>query len=283
MKRQAKLAIGAALLITAAAYAQEGGPPPFPHPGGGMAGAGPFIPGGFGFGGRARTVTGAPYSADVSNQRTQTLSDGNSISQSTTGHVARDSQGRTYSQETVTGGPFAGNGPVTVTFITDPVAGYAYVLNSSTKTATRRALKTPLAGTAPGGKGAAGRGHFGPGDSANSPNVTTSDLGIQAISGVNAQGKSVSHTIPAGAMGNAQPIVSTSETWYSPDLQIPVLAKHSDPRMGQSTYSLTNIQRAEPPTALFQVPSDYTVQDAVNTWGHRDGAGREGRPGGPVQ
>lgn len=272
MKKQLKVAVGAALLMTAALYAQDGGPPP--PPGGGMGGPGPFGHGGFG--GRAKIVTGAPYSADVSNQSVQTLPDGNTITHSTNGHVARNSQGGTYSQETITGGPFAQNGPVTITFISDPVAGYAYTLNSSTKVATRRVLKTPPASgpTDNGHKGSADKGRFGPRDSAN---VVTNDLGTQNIGGVNAQGKSATRTIPAGAIGNAQPIVSTSETWYSPDLQIPVLAKRSDARMGQSTYALTNIQRTEPPASLFQVPSDYTVQDATNTWGPGNRAAH-GRP-----
>lgn len=263
MKRQMMVAVFTALSMTAAVNAQDGGPPP-PPPHGGMAEGRPFGPGGFGFGGRAKVVTGAPYSADVSNQRTQLLPDGNSISQTTTGHVARDSQGRTYSQETITGGPFAQNGPVTVTFISDPVAGYVYNLNSSTRTATRHALRTPPAGTKPEGVPGARAGRPAPPDGAN---FATNDLGTQSINGVSAQGKSVSRTIPAGAIGNAQPIVMTSETWYSPDLQVPVLAKRSDPRTGQSTYSLTNIQRAEPAASLFQVPSDYTVQDAPNHGG----------------
>lgn len=32
--------------------------------------------------------------------------------------------------------------------------------------------------------------------------------------------------------------------------------------MGETTYTLTNIQRAEPDPALFTVPADYTVKDA---------------------
>ncbi len=277
MKKQRKLARGAALLITAVLYAQDGGPPPLP--GGGMMGAGPFGHGGFG--GRAKVITGAPYSADVSNQSVQTLTDGNTITRTTNGHVARDSQGRTYSQETITGGPFAANGPVTITFISDPVAGYVYNLNSSTKTATRRVLKTPPAGATSSGKTHQDRQSFGP--QQDSANFAASDLGTQNIGGISAQGKRVTHTIPAGAMGNAQPIVSTSETWYSPDLQIPVLATRSDLRMGQSTYSLTNIQRAEPSAALFQVPSDYTVKDASNTWGPRGRAAHGDPSNAPAQ
>jgi hypothetical protein len=279
MKRQHQFAIAAALLMTAVLSAQEASPPPpLPNMPGGMMGAGPFGRGGFG--GRAKVITGAPYSADVSNQSVQTLADGNTIIRSTNGHVARDSQGRTYSQETIMGGSFAANGSATITFITDPVAGYAYTLDSSTKTAIRRVLKTPPTGTTPGSNAPQGRAHFGPPDSAN---VATSDLGTRNISGVNAQGKSATHTIPAGAMGNAQPIVSTNETWYSPDLQIPVLAIRNDPRMGQSTYTLTNIQRSEPPATLFQVPPDYTIQDASNGWGPHGRSVHTRPSSGPVQ
>ncbi|MFL6414656.1 MAG: hypothetical protein ACJ74Y_03170 [Bryobacteraceae bacterium] len=231
-------------------------------PGGGPGG--PFGRLGPGFGRVGKVVTGAPYAADVSDQSVQTLGDGNTIQHSTNGHIARDSQGRTYSQETITGGPLGQQGPVVVTFINDPVAGYAYVLNANTKVATRRAIPKPPTGTPPAHE------PRGPKDSAN---TTTSDLGTQTIAGVSAQGKSVTHTIPAGAMGNAQPIISTSETWYCPDLQAIVLAKRNDARMGQSTYSLTNIQRAEPAASLFQIPSDYTIQDAS--------AGRSGRFRGP--
>jgi len=232
-------------------------------PGGGF---GRFGPGpGPGFGSFGKVVTGAPYSADVSDQSVQTLSDGNTVQHGTNGHIARDSQGRTYSQETITGGPLGQQGPVVVTFINDPVAGYAYVLNASTKVATRRAIPSkPATDNRPPGA------PHGPRDAAN---TTTTDLGTQTIAGVTAQGKSVTHTVPAGAIGNSQPIVSTSETWYSPDLQVIVLAKRVDPRVGHSTFSLTNIQRAEPAASLFQVPSDYTVQDAA--------AGREGRFRGP--
>jgi len=258
MRRLVNFVAVGIVLSTACIYAQDGGPPTGVPGMRGPGGGGPFGHLGPGFSGRfGKLVTGAPYSADVSNQSVQTLSDGNTVQHSTTGHIARDSQSRTYSQETITGGPFGQQGPVVVTFINDPVAGYAYVLNANTKVATRRSSPKPPSGTPP--SGGAHNGNRGPKDSANR---TTTDLGTQTIAGVTAQGKSVTHTIPAGAMGNAQPIVSTSETWYSPDLQVIVLAKRNDPRMGQSTYTLTNIQRAEPAASLFQVPSDYTIQVA---------------------
>jgi hypothetical protein len=256
MKRSLRCVAFACVLAVGGLYAQDGPPPPPRGPGMGPGGGFGHMGPGPGFGGPQRkVVTGAPYSADVSNQSIETLADGNTIQHTTSGHVARDSQGRTYSQETVTGGRLGQNGPHTFTFINDPVAGYSYALDASSKTAIRRAIKAPPAGAPPQGRGPRG------GDSAN---TVTTDLGTQTIAGVTAQGKNVTHTIPAGTIGNAAPIITTMETWYSPDLQIPVLAKRTDPRMGQSTYSLTNVQRDEPAASLFQVPSDYTVQDAGN-------------------
>ncbi len=76
-----------------------------------------------------------------------------------------------------------------------------------------------------------------------------------------AEGTRITRTIPAGSVGNEQPIVITTETWYSPDLKVLVMTKTNDPRMGETTYRLTNIQRSEPPANLFQVPDDYTVKD----------------------
>jgi hypothetical protein len=254
------------LIFVQVGSAQMGPPPGGPRPGF-RGGAGLGGPGGPGFGLHpGKVVTGAPYSADVSNSVVQTLSDGNSIQRSTTGHVARDAQGRTYSQETITGGMLARNGPTTITFITDPVAGYAYVLNATTKVAMRRAIKVPPEKPQPG-----------PGSDPSRPprpNVTPVDLGTQVVNGISATGKSLTRTIPAGEMGNSQPIVSTSETWYAPSLQVVVSSKRVDPRMGTSTYALTNIQLAAPSATLFQVPADYTVQDAPK-------GGFGGRRGGP--
>jgi hypothetical protein len=255
-----------AVLVLAAfpAWAQMGPGPGGPRPGfrGGEG------PGGPGFGQHpGKVVTGLPYSADVSNSVVETLTDGNSIQRSTTGHVARDAQGRTYSQETITGGMLAHNGPVTITFITDPVAGYAYTLNATTKVAMRRAIKAhPEKPQPPAGTTSSRPAR---------PNVTVTELGTQVVNGVSATGKSMTHTIPAGEMGNAAPIVSTSETWYAPSLQVVVSSKRVDPRTGTATYALTNIQTAAPSATLFQVPSDYTVQDAPK------GGGFGGRHGGP--
>ena len=100
-------------------------------------------------------------------------------------------------------------------------------------------------------------------------NLKTDDLGTQVIDGLAVQGKRITRTIPAAQAGSERDIEVVTETWTSPELQMVVMSKTSDPRFGDSIYKLTNISRAEPDPALFTVPSDYQVQ--------------QGRPGAPAQ
>jgi hypothetical protein len=89
----------------------------------------------------------------------------------------------------------------------------------------------------------------------------TEKLEARQFDGVTAEGSRTTVTIPAGEIGNEQPIQIVDERWYSPDLQVVVMTRHSDPRYGETTYRLSNISRTEPAATLFQVPSDYTVKD----------------------
>ncbi len=102
---------------------------------------GPGGPHGFGDH-HGKVVTGAPYTATVTNTMVQQLADGNTIQRTISGTVARDSMGRTYEQQTVPSGPFGQTGPNTMTFISDPVAGVSYVLDANTKTAIKHQLKS---------------------------------------------------------------------------------------------------------------------------------------------
>ncbi|WP_426178039.1 hypothetical protein [Massilia sp. TWR1-2-2] len=106
------------------------------------------------------------------------------------------------------------------------------------------------------------------GDVKWSKNATAKDLGTREIEGVKAEGKLRSYEIPAGEVGNRSAIVVSDESWYSPELQVTLLTKHSDPRAGDNTYRLTSLKREEPAAALFTVPSDYTVKDALANMHH---------------
>lgn len=88
------------------------------------------------------------------------------------------------------------------------------------------------------------------------------NLGTQVIEGVVAEGTRTTETIPAGEIGNEKDLLIVNEVWIAQDLRAVILSKRTDPRMGETTYKLTNIQRSEPPASLFEVPAGYKIVDA---------------------
>ena len=218
---------------------------------------------------QGRVVKNAPFSADVVTESTQTLPDGSHIKQSATVHFSRDSEGRTRREESLKNlGALSSNR--TVVFINDPVGGANYALMPDTKTANksvrpahsgqgaRGGANPQMAGGPPNGRGRGGR---------NQQNVKTESLGTQTMEGVAVQGTRITMTIPAGQIGNEQPIQVVTERWYSADLQTVMMVKHSDPRNGDTVTRYTNVSRAEPVPTLFQVPADYKVNETRGRMG----------------
>ena len=267
VKRLASAAKAAAmaiaiLAISGVAVAQAMPPNP-PPPGTNVfyARVGPLSPDdamgfvGFEAGLGGSTVTGAPFTATFSQETTQTLADGNVIQRTTSGTLARDSNGRTRRDMTLPAiGPWATSGktPPHVVFINDPVANVSYILDLDRKTA--RKMPQP-------------KWHGKPAQAPPSPRfqelqseTTTTSLGTQTMNGLTVEGTKTTRTIPAGAIGNQKPIVVSVERWYSSLLQMNVLIKRSDPRTGENVFQLTNIQQGEPAASLFEAPSDYTVK-----------------------
>jgi hypothetical protein len=96
---------------------------------------------------------------------------------------------------------------------------------------------------------------------AGGPAPKIENLGTQTIEGIPAEGTRTTQTIPAGQIGNERDINIVSERWYSQELGVVVMTKRSDPRMGETVYKLTNVNRAEPQRYLFEIPGDYTVSE----------------------
>jgi hypothetical protein len=153
--------------------------------------------------------------------------------------------------------------------VTRKLEGSPIVEITEAELKARREVEVAAAAAADGGARGAGGGRGGAAPmvaavamAANS-NVTKEELGSQIVEGVMATGTRSTTTIEAGAIGNAQPIHVVSEQWYSEDLKVLVLTRHSDPRSGDTTYRLTNIVLAEPQRTLFEVPADYTVKESA--------------------
>lgn len=248
----------------AAAFAQPPGRGPQPNWGPRVVGAEP--------GRQGLVVKGAPFSADLITETTQTLADGNHIHQTGTSHLYRDAEGRTRREQSLSGlGILAPNTNLPpVVFINDPVAHVNYALSPSDHTATRSTGDRGFIWNGTAGDPAreknfaagSGRRMRGPLAQAGGQSFKTESLGHQTIEGVPADGTRTTTIIPAGQLGNEQPIQIVTEAWYSADLQIMILSKRSDPRSGETVTRYANISRAEPSHTLFEVPADYKVTDA---------------------
>ncbi|HEY3840206.1 MAG TPA: hypothetical protein VGL72_26720 [Bryobacteraceae bacterium] len=221
-----------------------------------------------------KTVTNAPYSADEKTESVQTLADGNRITSTTTARVYRDSQGRTRREMTFPGP--SGEPSHTIITVNDPVSGTNFTLDPESKTARQMPglqavarMKADMAENLSADvakmkaeaevKARTSGTVVGFARHSQTGSAKHEDLGADVIEGVSATGSRETSLIEAGAIGNEKPITITSERWYSPDLQMEVKSVRNDPRMGVTTHTLTNINRAEPDASLFQIPSNYTT------------------------
>ena len=246
--------------------------------------------------GNVEVVKGHGYQADAVTETVQTLADGSHISHKMVATVARDAEGRTMRTETLDGMGLWGSAndkQVKITMVFDPVAGTHTHWESNSKTATVMPMP-PMPGMAAGPAhfngaeaGVVISGSFSTEDvvegdpmspklgpetvffdgvhtkvhssNAASSDETTEQLGTRIVEGVEAVGTRMTQVIPAGTIGNDKDLVSTRETWFSPELKVVVSSVRNDPRFGQIRYTLNNIQVSEPNPSLFQPPAGYTL------------------------
>ncbi|MBZ5624502.1 MAG: hypothetical protein LAQ69_38255 [Acidobacteriia bacterium] len=203
-------------------------------------------------------VKNRPYSATVTTETTQALAGGGHIRQQSSYRIARDGNGRIRQENTTTGR----------VFLSDPVGNATYLLSPQTRTAQKMPLGTlvlPAGGAAYESRREAvePRSPRRPASNAESPEkdglTKTEDLGIQVLGGVAARGERTSVNVPVGTLGNDVPLQIVRERWYSAELQIAVLTRHSDPRTGEAVVKYVDIHLGEPDAAWFQVPAGYKV------------------------
>ena len=223
-----------------------------------------------------------PYTKELKTTSVQTLANGTTITHTRSQVNARDSQGRTYSTMQI--GSEMSQNPWTIFRVTDPVARTTTRWDSRTKRATVTPQLPPGASgcwvTEPGHESIRVMGRSGvPSTRDSTASVSVSgagsgppaaapaparpemqqDLGIKTIAGVEAQGTRLTRTLPAGAVGNDQPLVSTIENWTSKDLGL-LRSVSDDPRNGVGTTEVVKLDLAEPDPYLFMPPLDYEVE-----------------------
>jgi len=245
-----------------------------------------------------KIVKNAAYSGEVTTESTRVLADGTRIVNKDTSAVARDKEGRMRRETNLANiGPFASQSSQAPRFvtITDPVSKEVSILNLNERTASKSKMGEPLfyrAESTSGetkhvtestfemkidrrGGGGGGNAAFIAGTPAagvvmaapamrvalDGRNSKTEDLGMQDMEGVRVRGTRTTHTIAANSIGNDRDIVSTTETWFSDELQMTVFSKTIDPQFGETVYRVTNLRRTEPDPSLFRVPADFKIQE----------------------
>lgn len=94
-----------------------------------------------------------------------------------------------------------------------------------------------------------------PAGPAGKARAAVEQLGKRDIEGVAATGRITRHQV--GKEGES--IEVTSEIWHSDELNMALYRKLSDPRTGDSTIELSELDRSEPDPALFEAPEDYQL------------------------
>jgi hypothetical protein len=271
------LVLGGALVLFAGTANAQG-------PGGGHHGpfGGPMELMGFEGMHGGKLVKGAPFSATSTSTTAQTLQNGTTINRAAQGAIFRDSEGRSRREVSFSGvGPLeATGGTHKMVAIFDPVAGVHYMLNPDKKIAHKMTLPTKGAGNPDKAQAFQQKMQARQQQEEASGALKVESLGTQMVNGVNAEGTRTTHTIAAGVIGNDNAIQVVSERWFAPDLQTVVKSTRTDPRFGTTTFSLTNIQKAEPAATLFAVPADYALQAGEPGHGHH-GRGAAGAPAPP--
>jgi hypothetical protein len=192
-------------------------------------------------------IPNAPFLAVVTTQGTRILEDGTVLNQRTFSAIARDHQGRIFNEQRPWVAVSDTNDPPILTIhIYDPQTRQNTFLRPQDKTAWQNTVNHPPATRPPALGGPAG------------PYVKEEDLGTRRMEGVDCHGTRDTQTIPADAIGGKE-LKLVDEVWYSDDLRLNMLVIHDDPRTGEQTTTVTQVNRGEPDPAIFAIPTDYKV------------------------
>ena len=199
-------------------------------------------------------IPDAPLLAVVNTQSSQILKDGTRLNQKTLSAIARDGHGRIFNERrTLIPATETATPPILTIHIYDPQTRMNTFIDPQNRLAWQSTLNRPpsalppevgsipLAGTTPA-----------------SPYVKEEDLGTRKMEGVDVHGIRDTQTIPAEANSGKQ-VTVVDEYWYSDELRLNMLAIHKDPRTGEQTTTVTQVDRREPDPAIFEIPPGYKV------------------------
>ena len=207
-----------------------------------------------------KPVVGLPFSAVQSVRLAERLGNVMTLTREIKGRIDRSADGVERLEGTAVPIDFALPNRTTQVWIVDRAKHTAVLLDSKLKTATVTHLPADATVTVsflppPRASGPASAAPVKP------ENVATTDLGKRTQDGMDLVGKRVTETIPAGKVGNVQPILVTTDVWTAPRLKIVVNEVERNPLFGVRNFELSNIRSEEPDPRLFEIPEGYTLKE----------------------
>lgn len=188
-------------------------------------------------------IAGAPFSATLVIESEQYFYDDTEEVRRTIHIIARDSQGRTHNEvRRFMPESFHGSPQLLLVRLYDPTTHILTVCDPTHQTASRQlAPEDPKATNPP------------------DPSIEVKDLGTDTFNGIPAKGTRKTVIISKPLFGWGKPTVVEDEEWYSKDLHLMLLVRHSDPRFGVQTLGVSGLKREEPPASMFEVPQGYKI------------------------
>jgi hypothetical protein len=201
-------------------------------------------------------VPNAPFSATVNVERTFLRKDGSALNLKSMHQIGRDSSGRIHNERRILIPASSDQTPdIERIHIFDPQSRVSTWINIRKKIFWTTTGDHPPSTEPPSIRFAAPDGNAPPNEF-----TKNEDLGIQEFDGVAARGMRQTQTVIDENTG--KDVVVTDEYWYSQDLRINLMVKHSDPRKGSTTLTVTQIKQTAPDAQFFEIPEGYNQRGA---------------------
>jgi hypothetical protein len=191
-------------------------------------------------------VSGRPFQGRSTTEWTRTLEDGTTVTTRLYAAVARDNQGRIFREvRSFIPASSTEGSKLKEIRIFDPVTRTRTYCKIATRQCNVSDYHAPTSFTPmPAGTFDDGKRY-----------LVRETLGTDSIDGVNVIGTRETVIIAAGAVGNSRALITTRESWYSPELQVNLAVTRKDPREGTQMIRVSDLSVAEPDPAPFSVVS----------------------------
>jgi hypothetical protein len=201
-------------------------------------------------------IPNAPFSGIVNIERTIVRKDGSVRQFKSSRDIARDVRGRIHNELRELIPASSTDMPELLNIhLYDPQTRVSTEIDVRKRTFWTRTMNHPPSTEPPSIRFAAPDG-----DAPRNEFTKQEDLGIREIEAVPAHGIRETQTVMDENDGKE--VTVTDEYWYSQDLRINLMIKHSDPRQGITTMTVSQVTRNEPDPAFFEVPEGYAHHGA---------------------